>query len=130
MKEENTYKFIVRKCPEKHAGLGRVLINYKKRDNSKRFQIVRILTQNGLSAYAAVIGHYDDEQYIKMDYDLRSQLEIEYGDTLLLEITRCNLAGTLYWYVTARDPLIRVPAVLASISVLFGCLSIVLALSS
>lgn len=125
--ERKIHTFVVRQAPEKHTGNGRVLINYQRRDNAKRFQVVRIVAPAGKQAFAAVIGHYDEPDVIKMDYDLRATLGLEENDRTSLEITRCRLPGTIWWYLTARDPLIRVPAILAAVSVLLGVLSLVLA---
>ncbi|WP_380056122.1 hypothetical protein ACFE33_01820 [Falsihalocynthiibacter sp. SS001] len=130
VKNEKCHKFTIKSCPDKHSGLGRVLVHFKRRDNSKRFQIVRILTPKGKAAYAAVIGHYESPDYIKMDYDLRDELGLSVGETTLLEIKRCGPFETVYWYLTARDPLIKVPAVLALTSVGMGVVSLIISLRS
>lgn len=126
--ERKIHTFIVRPAPDKHTGNGRILINYQRRDNAKRFEVVRIVAPSGKQAFAAAIGHYDDPDVIKMDYDLRATLGLEVDDRTPLEITRCRLPGTIWWYLTARDPLIRVPAILAAISVFLGMVSLVLAM--
>ena len=128
MRDSNTHEFRVTRAPEKHAGKGRVLINYKRRDNAKRFEVVRIVTPTGLHASAAVIGHYDDPTLIKMDYDLRDVLGLREEEVVRLEITKTGFIGTVWWYLTVRDPLVRVPAILAVWSVAFGILSIFLAI--
>lgn len=128
MDERRTHTFIVRKAPEKHTGNGRVLINYQLRDNARRFEVVRIVAPSGKQAFAAVIGHYDKPDVIKMDYDLRTTLGLKENEQTPLEITRCRLPGTIWWYLTARDPLIRVPAILAAVSIFLGILSLALAL--
>jgi hypothetical protein len=121
------HNFVVRKAPEKHTGNGRVLINYLRRDNARRFEVVHIVTPSGKQAFAAVIGHYDEPDMIKMDYDLRTTLGLKENEQTPLEITRCRLPGTIWWYLTVRDPLIRVPAILAAVSVILGVLSLALA---
>jgi hypothetical protein len=125
--EENTSVFRIAQAPDKHTGKGRVLVNYERRDGAKRYEIVRITTPRGRSAYAAAIGHYRPADVIMMDHDLRVALNLNAGDVTALEITRCGLPGTIWWYLSTRDPLIRVPAFLAVISVALGALSIVLA---
>ncbi|MFP1632335.1 hypothetical protein ACLB6G_11395 [Zhengella sp. ZM62] len=129
VEHRRTSNFIVKPAPEKHAGLGRVLINYQRRDNAKRFQIVRIVSENGRQAYAAAIGHYDDPSYIKMDHDLRVALNLNIDDNVQLEITKTGIIGSYIWYIMARDPAIRIPAILASISVILGVLSIYLSMT-
>lgn len=124
----NTHSFTVGRCPEKHTGQGRALINYKKRDRTKRFQIVRLTAPQGRCAYAAVVGHYDPEHIIKLDYDLRKTLGVEVAQELEIEVKKCRLLGILRWYLTVPDPLIRVPAYLALVSTILGFISIILAL--
>jgi len=124
----NTHSFTIGRCPEKHTGQGRALINYKKRDRTKRFQIVRLTAPQGRCAYAAVVGHYDPEYIIKLDYDLRKTLGVEVGQKVEIEVKKCRLLGILRWYLTVPDPLIRVPAYLALVSTILGFISLVLAL--
>ncbi len=123
-------RFVVKRCPSNHAGRGRVLVHYKKRDRAKRFQIVRILTPTGRSAHAAVIGHYKDPDHIFMDYDLRDELGLNLSQTVSLEIKKCGFLGAVYWYVTDRDPMVRVPAILAIISLFLGVLGLFLGLKA
>jgi hypothetical protein len=65
--EPRIHVFTIRMAPEKHSGNGRVLINYKRRDNAKRFEVVRIVAPSGRQAFAAVIGHYGAPEVIKME---------------------------------------------------------------
>lgn len=123
-----SYLFVVKKCPDKHAGKYRALINYRRRDGARRFEIVRITTPAGKSVRAACIGHYDAPNVIKIDYDLRAALDLKPDEETPLEIVKCGLFGSLLWYLSAQDPIIRVPAVLAAISVGLGLLSVVLAI--
>lgn len=125
---ENAHSFQVKKCPEKHAGEGRVLINYKKRNGARRFQVVRLMTEGGHTAYAAVVGHYENDDVIMMDYDLRTALNVKLGDRLTIEVKKCRILGLLRWYLTVPDPLIRVSAYLAVLSTGLGLLSIGLSL--
>jgi hypothetical protein len=122
------HSFLVVKCPEKHTGQGRALINYKRRDGTKRFQIVRLMAPGGLTAYAAVVGHHDKEDIIKLDYDLRKTLGLKIGQNAQIEVKKCRLLGIIRWYLTVPDPLIRVPAYLALVSTALGLVSLVLAL--
>lgn len=126
MNERKTHSFSVKRAPEKHSGNGRVLVNFQRRDRAKRFDVVRIVAPSGRQAYAAVVGHYDAPNIIKMDYDLRTTLGLAVDQEIDLEITRCWLPGTIRWYLTVRDPLIRVPAALAALSVVLGALSLFL----
>lgn len=127
---KNVNVFSVNRCPEKHTGQGRALINYKKRDGTKRFQIVRLMAPKGSVAYAAVVGHYDDEHIIKLDYDLRKTLGLELGQKAEIEVRKCRLLGILQWYLTVPDPLVRVPAYLALLSTVLGLVSMLLALTA
>ncbi|KPA20248.1 hypothetical protein shim_32360 [Shimia sp. SK013] len=129
VKHDKTYRFTVKKCPDKHAGRGRALINYKRRDGTKRFQIVRLTAPEGLTAYAAVVGHYDDESIIKLDYDLRKHLNLKAEQEALIEVVKCGPISILYWYLTVSDPLIRVSACLALVSLALGVVSIVIAIT-
>ncbi|WP_196774337.1 hypothetical protein [Rhodovulum sp. MB263] len=124
----NTHSFTVQKCPEKHTGQGRALINGKKRDGTKRFQIVRLTAPRGRCAYAAVVGHNDRENIIRLDYDLRKTLGVDLGQEVEIEVKKCVFLGILRWYLTVPDPLIRVPAYLAMVSTFLGFISLVLAL--
>lgn len=124
----NTHSFIVKSCPEKHTGQGRALINYKKRDGSRRFQIVRLTAPRGRYVYATVVGHHDEEYVIKLDYDLRKTLGVAIGQKVEIEVKKCRLLGIIRWYLTVPDPLIRVPAYLALVSTVLGLISIVLAI--
>ena len=128
MDSNNTHSFRVKRCPEKHTGQGRALINYKKRDGTRRFQIVRLTAPRGRYAYAAVVGHYDEEDIIKLDYDLRKTLGVEIGKKVDIEVKKCRLLGIIRWYLTVPDPLIRVPAYLALVSTVLGLISVVLAI--
>lgn len=127
MDQAKTNAFKVKLCPEKHAGQGRALINYQKRDGTKRFQIVRLMAPGGHFAYAAVIGHYDAEDVIKLDYDMRTALRIQVNEVVPIEVTRCGLYGVLRWYVSVPDPLVRVSACLALISLGLGVVSMIVA---
>jgi hypothetical protein len=126
--QQRVHLFVVQKCPSKHAGRGRVLVNYKKRDGAKRFQIVKILSPTGKSAHAAVIGHYKDPRYIFMDYDLRNELGLAVSQEVQLELKKCGFLGAVYWYMTVRDPIVRIPAILAIISLCLGVLGLFLGL--
>jgi len=124
--QAKTNVFIVKQAPENHVGNGRVLINFQRRDGAKRFEIVRVVAASGRQGFAAAVGHYDDPDIIMMDYDLRATLGVNVGETIPLEVTRCGVAGTLRWYLTVRDPIIRVPAVLGAISFFLGIISLLL----
>ena len=126
---DKTHSFVVKKCPEKHSGRYRALINFARRDGAKRFEIVQITSTTGKSVRAACIGHYQAPNIIKLDYDLRSALGVQLEQEVILEIKKCGFLGALFWYLSARDPMIRVPAVLAAISVGLGMLSVVLAIN-
>jgi hypothetical protein len=124
---KNTNLFKVKPCPEKHTGQGRALINYRKRDGTKRFQIVRLMAPGGRVAYAAVVGHYDDDDIMKLDYDMRTALALKIDDEVPIEVKKCGLLGVLRWYLTVPDPLVRVSACLALISMALGVVSMILA---
>jgi hypothetical protein len=86
------------------------------------------MAPGGLVAYAAVVGHYDDERIIKLDYDLRKTLGFKIGQEAQIEVKKCRLLGMIRWYLTVPDPLVRVPAYLALVSTMLGLISLVLAL--
>lgn len=125
--EAKTHKFIVRPCPRKHASKGRVLINFNRRDGAKRIEIVKLTTPSGKMAYAAGNGHWDDAETIKMDYDLRVELGLYLDQEIAIEVRRCGFFGTLWWYLTVPDPLVRIPAFLATLSVSLGLLGAMIA---
>lgn len=119
-------KFVIKKCPEKHSGRGRALINYNKRNGAKRFEIVRITAPDGRYVRAAVVGHYDDANFIKLDYDMRDLLGVNLDQEIDLEVRRCGLIDSFLWYVLARDPMIKIPARLTIVSLFLGILSVFL----
>lgn len=128
MDRTKVYSFKIMKCPESHAGSGRALINYERRDGTKRFEVVKLLTPSGNFAYAAVVGHWDDPSYMKLDYDLRKILGVELNQYVEIEVTKCGFFGTLKWYLSVADPIVRTSAFLAVLSLGLGVLSLFLAI--
>jgi hypothetical protein len=120
-------KTLRKKAPLRHTGKGRVLLHETTRGDVRRFGVVRLMTPAGRCTYAAVIGHTKEEDVIQMDLDMRESLGLRPDEFAELEIRKANALGTLWWYLTVQDPLIRVPAVLAALSVFLGLLSVILA---
>lgn len=83
---------------------------------------------SGRCAYAAVVGHQSDKSYIKIDYDLRAKMGVELDDVTDIEVTRCGIFGTLRWYLTVADPLVRIPASLAILSLGLAVISLFIAI--
>jgi hypothetical protein len=123
-------EFEIAELPLKHSGQGRAAINYQRRDGASRFDIVCISRGDGRFVLATVIGHYSDDDVIKLDYDLRALLGVLPSEKLTLEIDRVGILGTLVWYVTVRDPQVRVSAVLAMVSLGLGVIGLVLGIIS
>ncbi|WP_037546516.1 hypothetical protein [Stappia stellulata] len=126
----HTKKFKIRRMFKEHVGLGRTAINYKFRNGTNRFEIVRISKCDGCKILASVIGHDLAENVICLDIDLRRALKVEPGDELELTVKKADLFDTIWWYLTVRDPRVRISAVLALISVVFGGLGLLLGLCS
>ncbi|MBD3680077.1 MAG: hypothetical protein HUJ27_16955 [Rhodobacteraceae bacterium] len=122
----------VEKLPTAHVGRGRVMLHYSLRDGASRHQVVKITNAaNGKCVLASSIGNDGDgsEKTIGLDYDLRTALAASVDQEYEFEIRKVGFFGTLWWYLTVPDPLVRVGAWLAAISVFLGALSIFLAVS-
>ncbi|NDV53930.1 hypothetical protein [Salipiger sp. PrR003] len=133
MREDCCHKFRVHEMHLKHSGLSRVALHHKRRDKAKRFQIVRIMRcDDGAFIHAAVLGLGPKEpaDRIRLDRDLRDALGVTANTVYRLEVTKCGWLRTLAWFLTVRDPMVRVSAWLAAISVVLGVLGIVLSLRS
>jgi hypothetical protein len=106
------------------------VIHNSQRDGAKRHQVVRILTSCGKFADAAVIGRQVLDNKIGMDFELRNSLGLNVGKKYSLEIRKLRFWGALRWYLRRRDPAIRIPALLASLSIGLGVVSLLIALFS
>lgn len=129
MREDCCHTFEVQALDLRNAGKGRAAVHYCKRDKAKRFQILKVLRcDTGAFVLAAAIGvrKNDPDDRIRLDMDLRDALGVELGKRVRLEVTKCGLLGTLVWFVTVRDPVVRVSAWLAVVSLSLGILSILL----
>lgn len=82
---------------------------------------------HGKTAYVVALGHEDQPDVIKLDYDLRMMLGLQPDQTIRIEVKKCGWFGTFRWYLSARDPQVRVSAWLAIISVALGLFGIILA---
>lgn len=129
MREDCCHIFHVHEMHLNHSGLSRVALHNERRDKAKRFQIVRIMRcDNGAFIHAAVLGLRSKEpkNRIRLDRDLRDILGVRTNNCYQLEVTKCGWLRTLAWFLTVRDPVVRVSAWLAAISVGLGFLGIVL----
>ncbi|WP_245502976.1 hypothetical protein [Rhizobium ruizarguesonis] len=97
--------------------------------NTKRFTILAIRS-GSQSALLCALGHDGLDEEVQMDIDLREQFGVKVGDTISLEIEEAGVIGTLRWYLAARDPAIRVPALLGAWSFVLGVISLLLPLLS
>ena len=60
---------------------------------------------------------------VKLDLDARYKLGMERDKLPLeikLEITKAGWLGSLWWFLTVRDPSIRIAAILSVVSVALG----------
>ncbi len=129
MRDDCCHTFQIHEMHLRHSGLSRAALHYERRDKAKRFQIVRIMRcDNGLFIHAAVLGlgAGEPKNRIRLDRDLRELLGVELGASCQLEVTKCGWLRTLAWFLTVRDPMVRVSAWLAAISIILGIMGIVL----
>jgi hypothetical protein len=112
----------VTKFDLRNSGLGRVGLHGCERDGANRFQIVRITNcTNGRFIDAAVIGVTESQKRcIRLDIDARKDLDVSENKNYDLEIRKANPAQILWWYLTTRDPYLRISSILALISTLLG----------
>lgn len=133
LSDKKCHDLKVEKLDLRNTGKGRAGIHVSNRDGAGRFQIVKLTRcDNGLHVLAAVIGlnKSSPSNVIRLDRDLRNALGVDQSeDTVRLEIKRVGLPSTLWWFLTVRDPAVRVSAWLALTSVALGFLSVVLSLS-
>lgn len=129
-KEDCCHKFEIQKIDLRNAGKGRIAVSGKKRDGAKRFQIVRVSRcDTGERVYAAPIGVRPGEcTVVKLDLDMRQLLNLDVGQKVRLQITKATIFGSVWWFLTQRDPAIRVSAWLALTSVFLGLLGVLLSL--
>lgn len=115
------------------SGLNRVGIHSGQRDGAKRFQVVKI-TQctNGRFVLAAVTGLSAKfhEQDLRLDRDLRKELGVSLDKEFHLEIRKMSWIGTIWWYLSGTDPVFRISAQLALLSVVLSLLSLSIAVFS
>ena len=59
-----------------------------------------------------------------MDYDDRKALVVEPGERVEFEVKMAGLLGAAKWFLSVRDPHIRISAWLAAISLILGLVSL------
>lgn len=104
----------------------RIGIHISKRDGADRHDIVLISRDDGRFVSGSVIGHERKSNELQLDYDLRRALGANLNEELELTMERLRWPGVLHWYVTVRNPHIRISAILAIVSVGLGVVGLVL----
>jgi hypothetical protein len=123
-------KLVVKGVERREWGALRVRLHHSHRDSISRYGIAKITNvDNGQAAVAIILGH-DDTENIFMDYDTREALGVKKGETLDFSIEKACLPRSLWWYLTIKDPLVRIPAWLAVWSIVLGVAGIALGLAS
>jgi hypothetical protein len=123
-------KLPVRGLPRTDSGRLLVRLHKSHRDGINRYKIAKI-TNNENQKYlnVLILGH-NCKDAIFMPYDIRTTLGVPEGGELDFDVKAVRLCGSLYWYVNAPDPAVRIPAQLTLIGIVIGVLGIVLGLIS
>ena len=118
-------KLLVKGLTSLEWGTTRIRLHTSHRNGVPRYGIAKVTNKaTGKSVLAVLLGH-DDDTSIFMDYDIREELGVKKSGTLDFEVASAWLPMRLYWYLTIKDPLIRIPAWLAFWSVLLGIAGII-----
>ncbi|MBB2821306.1 UNVERIFIED_ORG: hypothetical protein GGD59_004578 [Rhizobium esperanzae] len=121
----STRRFVVRQAPEDDIGKDRIRIHYRRRQQAKRFSIMRIKNSHH-SAVLCVLGLEGSEDDVQMDVDLRNAFGVKPNDEIDLELSEVSWFGKLTWYLYATDPAVHVPAWIGAWSFVLGLVGLVL----
>ncbi|PWI54799.1 hypothetical protein B5K03_08750 [Rhizobium phaseoli] len=121
----STRRFVVRQAPEDDIGKDRIRIHYRRRQQAKRFSIMRVKNSHH-SAVLCVLGLEGSEDDVQMDVDLRNAFGVKPNDEIDLELSEVGWFGKLTWYLSATDPAVHVPAWIGAWSFVLGLVGLVL----
>lgn len=127
-----TDSFKIEKALKADFGREVARMHWSKRRFASRYDIVRI-THDKRQVLVPILGldGQENTKVAKLGYDLRTRLGIHLsGDNVELTVEQVGWWGQLYWYLSTKDPAVKVPAWLAVWSVLLGFFGLVLALLS
>lgn len=128
--KQKTYE--VAKLDLRNAGKGRVGLHYQMRDKAQRFDIVRVMNcETGRHIFAAAIGIRDGEpnNLIKLDLDMRNALGVSVASSVSFEVRKAHSFEVLWWFLSVKDPAVRIAAWLSAVSVILGVISVLLAVT-
>ncbi|MRX33202.1 hypothetical protein [Aminobacter sp. MDW-2] len=126
----STYNFVVKKAQADDAGRGRVRIHYKRRGGAPRYSVMRLTSANRVQTLVSALGHDEGEEEIWMDFDLRNRFGVKADDKIEITVSSAGPLDKLWWYLSAADPAVRIPAWLALWSVFLGAAGVVLGVIS
>lgn len=119
----------VKGLPPGDAGRQLVRLNHKHRAGVARYGIVKLTNHaNSNTIHVLVLGH-DEDTAIFMPYDIRTKLDVEKEGKLDFEIRSVGLVGKFYWYVSADDPAIYLPAWIAVVGLGLSVIGLALGLA-
>jgi hypothetical protein len=129
----HTASFEIDKALARDRGREVARMHWSHRPFATRYDVVRV-TYNGNQIFVPILG-LDGEKNIgiaRLGYDLRTRLALPkdaVGSNRKFDITieQTGLWGQLYWYLSAKDPAVKVPAWLAFWSVFLGAAGLLLA---
>ncbi|MBL3576243.1 hypothetical protein JMK10_02945 [Rhodovulum sulfidophilum] len=128
--------FIVRRSLKSDFGRQVARMHWSNRPFANRYDIVRISHKDN-HIFVPVLGLGEDESghIARLGYDLRRKLNLPKDATVKeerfnLTIEKAGFWGQLYWYLSANDPAVKVPAWLAFWSVMLGLAGFLLAILS
>ncbi|CCM78039.1 hypothetical protein [Rhizobium mesoamericanum] len=120
-------KFVVGKAPEDDIGKDRIRIHVGRRKGLARFTIARI-TCESKTEILCVLGSDGPQNEVQMNIDVRDAFGVRLGQSVELEWEPVRWWGQLCWYLAARDPAVRIPALVGAWSFVLGVVGIVLGL--
>jgi hypothetical protein len=128
--------FVIQKGLKQDFGREVARMHWSHRPFATRYDVVRI--SNGNKAiYVPILGLDGDQNkgVAKLGYDLRTRLgisaeDISSGKKFELKVEKTGFWAQLFWYLSTKDPAVKVPAWLAFWSVLLGLSGFVLGVFS
>ncbi len=135
--------FKVKMIDARHTGLGRCVIHQEARDGAEHFDIVKLTAKkSGRSILLAVLDFNEDaskeKDVISLDKSTREFLDIELSEgnngkkcaLATIEVRRMGRLAKWWWYLSAKDPTLHLPAQLAVLSLALGLMGLVLGIIS
>lgn len=84
---------------------------------------VAILKLGKTCRYVVVLGQDDHSGFIELDYDHRQFFQVKKGDEREFELIRAGIWGNIVYLLTARDPMLRLPAIISIVSFGLGLIA-------